>query len=352
MRPLALIAASALLGLMLTACAGNIPVRLASDIPLSVKPLDIGVSHDSRRIAIAAGAEGVLLMESAEPTRLTALRQADTPIDHVVFTKAGEVVGASSPMAALFRWDRGGGLVSVSALPGYDNEFNSLCCMAPSRGGTVFAVAGTRDKTVKTFDLGGNLLKSFEPAARKINAIAMARGGKYILAAQNSRLHREYPISVRKDTRDITVWRTDGTKVGSFGKHYAKGVMHRISLMAPNQSGKLIATADEAGGLIVWSLGGRRIIEDAPGFMSTTSARITGLSWSSKGGMLAVARGDGSVEIIRIVEGQIAQRAMLNAHAPGGETLLEWSPAGNTLYTAGPAARAYSLRAWAVTITP
>jgi WD40 repeat protein len=330
---------TALLALMLTACAGGGPMpQLWLDSAPGTALMSVAYSPDGSRVA-AGTSDGRVLVFGVDHMMVESYAM-ESPVqdgartipheaDVVAVTHDGQyVMAVSTQMGLLNIWSRMGVEPEMHLIQGYGPiSSNAISGFALNRELTVYAVAGSRDSIIRIASLDASVEAEFSQAPRPIRALAFSPGGGNVVSVHEAGGQK---------SSDVALWDLDGKLVRTFGRHRAfDGAEPDLSAVAPSADGKFIATGDVNGGIVIWGINGRKKADFSgpiPGDpVSEPGNGIVSLAYSPSGAHVAAGTEYGDIILISLKGAEGPRRVAFAAHSPGSSVHVAFSPDGTRL---------------------
>lgn len=240
-------------------------------------------SRDGRHLAAAAGRSLVLLDRDARLVR----RWDDQPstVTDVAWSRDGSRVAAAAYGG--LRWHQ-----VTDPRPDPVRTFawrGSLLVVEVSPDGR-WVASGNQDSSVHVWRLWSGEDAEMTGYPQKVDTLAFSADGRTMACG---------------GTTDISLWDFTG-RTGPIGRAPAmlEGHDDQISALAFQPAGPLLASGDREGALAVWRPARARTATAPPAacYRHQLAGRVTGLSWSADGALLAAGSTDGTVTVLRAAD--------------------------------------------------
>jgi YD repeat-containing protein len=312
-----------------------------ASLSLDTYIVDLSWSPDSRALAVAGGEGAVVLVEGADASpRARAIGEHGMGVIAVAWQPGGNAIASSGQDSAVALWDAASGNAIKRLRPG--TAWTQHIAFSPD-GKLLAAATG---KTLSLWDSTGEQVRSFEPHAGSIAAIAWDKPGRDLAAASAGAIavHRLEPpqFTSRKyawPAACLTAAFSANGKVLASGMqdgtvHFwllqtgkdsqMRGYGSKVTLTEWSANSRYLATA--AGSeVVVWDFTGKGPEGSAPLELSGHTDRVTHLAFQPTGPWLVSAGRDW--HLCLWLPGK--QKQVVDAHLSSGEiTAVRWSPDG------------------------
>ena len=322
----------------------------------------LAVSPDGKRLALGQQDGSIILADAATGRRRRVLTGHSAAVTGLAFSRHGDILASVSNDRTAILWDMGTG-----------KPRETLRGHAGSVSGVAFSPDGTTlytssmDESVIAWDLTGTrrLARELTHAASHVAGVAFSprdpnllalgqRNGPVTLWDVTRRTRIGQPLAVTGGETNPVAFSADGRILAAANSADGAIVLFDVRtharvgrplpslypLYSPpiyaiafSRDGRLLATGDEDGSIVVWDLAKQAPILHPP--RPEPGAAVTSVAFGPDGRTLASGVDNGTVLLTEVPDGTVLRQLTVSAGAPSGvPTALAFSPDGSTLATA------------------